>query len=132
MDRIFYWILYLVSLAFQALIEYSHEDIIINELVGIYTSSLLPKTQLAAAHALYLALNRCRDMVHVTNDKNIVQVSQITYWYPILTFCIVILNIFNRDDKNYRFYFTHNYELFIIHYFLICMRFLLLNTNICM
>ncbi|XP_011158755.1 high affinity cAMP-specific and IBMX-insensitive 3',5'-cyclic phosphodiesterase 8 isoform X4 [Solenopsis invicta] len=57
----------------RALIECSHEGILINELVGIYTSSLLPKTQLAAAHALYLALDRCRDMVHVTNDKNIVQ-----------------------------------------------------------
>ncbi|XP_011345961.1 high affinity cAMP-specific and IBMX-insensitive 3',5'-cyclic phosphodiesterase 8 isoform X2 [Ooceraea biroi] len=57
----------------RALIECSHEGILINELVGIYTSSLLPKTQLAAAHALYLALDKCRDMVHVTNDKNIVQ-----------------------------------------------------------
>ncbi|KAG5318449.1 PDE8B phosphodiesterase, partial [Acromyrmex heyeri] len=57
----------------RALMECSHEGILINELVGIYTSSLLPKTQLAAAHALYLALDRCRDMVHVTNDKNIVQ-----------------------------------------------------------
>jgi len=55
--------------------ECSHEGILINELVGIYTSSLLPRTQLAAAHALYLALDRCRDMVHVTNDKNIIQVS---------------------------------------------------------
>ncbi|XP_018046445.1 PREDICTED: high affinity cAMP-specific and IBMX-insensitive 3',5'-cyclic phosphodiesterase 8A-like isoform X3 [Atta colombica] len=57
----------------RALMECSHEGILINELVGIYTSSLLPRTQLAAAHALYLALDRCRDMVHVTNDKNIVQ-----------------------------------------------------------
>ncbi|XP_012530370.1 high affinity cAMP-specific and IBMX-insensitive 3',5'-cyclic phosphodiesterase 8 isoform X2 [Monomorium pharaonis] len=57
----------------RALMECSHEGILINELVGIYTSSLLPRTQLAAAHALYLALDRCRDMVHVTNEKNIVQ-----------------------------------------------------------
>ncbi|XP_019699377.1 high affinity cAMP-specific and IBMX-insensitive 3',5'-cyclic phosphodiesterase 8 isoform X3 [Harpegnathos saltator] len=57
----------------RAMMECSHEGILINELVGIYTSSLLPRTQLAAAHALYLALDRCRDMVHVTNDKNIVQ-----------------------------------------------------------
>ncbi|XP_032689569.1 high affinity cAMP-specific and IBMX-insensitive 3',5'-cyclic phosphodiesterase 8 isoform X2 [Odontomachus brunneus] len=57
----------------RAMIECSHEGILINELVGIYTSSLLPRTQLAAAHALYLALDRCRDMVHVTNDKNVVQ-----------------------------------------------------------
>ncbi|KAL6426588.1 hypothetical protein ACFW04_009181 [Cataglyphis niger] len=56
-----------------ALMECSHENIIINELVGIYTSSLLPRTQLAAAHTLYVALDRCRDMVHVTDDKNIIQ-----------------------------------------------------------
>ncbi|XP_012230148.1 high affinity cAMP-specific and IBMX-insensitive 3',5'-cyclic phosphodiesterase 8 isoform X2 [Linepithema humile] len=57
----------------RALMECSHKGILINELVGIYTSSLLPRTQLAAAHALYIALDRCRDMVHVTNDKNIIQ-----------------------------------------------------------
>ncbi|XP_017795961.1 PREDICTED: high affinity cAMP-specific and IBMX-insensitive 3',5'-cyclic phosphodiesterase 8A-like isoform X2 [Habropoda laboriosa] len=57
----------------RALMECSHERILINELVGIYTSALLPRTQLAAANALYLALDRCRDMVHVTNDKHIVQ-----------------------------------------------------------
>lgn len=66
--------IYLISLVFQALLECLHEGILTNELVGIYTSSMLPKTQLAAAHALYLALDKCRDMVHVTNDKNIVQV----------------------------------------------------------
>ncbi|CAL7936682.1 unnamed protein product [Xylocopa violacea] len=57
----------------RALMECSHERILINELVGIYTSAILPRTQLAAANALYLALDRCRDMVHVTNDKHIVQ-----------------------------------------------------------
>ncbi|XP_076675891.1 phosphodiesterase 8 isoform X2 [Andrena cerasifolii] len=57
----------------RALMECSHEEILINELVGIYTSALLPRTQLAAANVLYLALDRCRDMVHVTNDKHIVQ-----------------------------------------------------------
>ncbi|XP_076642155.1 phosphodiesterase 8 isoform X7 [Halictus rubicundus] len=57
----------------RALMECSHEGILINELVGIYTSALLPRTQLAAANALYLALDRCRDMVHVTSDKHIVQ-----------------------------------------------------------
>lgn len=92
LDRFFYWFLYLVSLIFQALIECSHEGLLINELVGIYTNSLLPKTQLAAAHALYLALDRCHDMVHVTNDKNIVQVSQMTH-IGVLTF--YILDIFS-------------------------------------
>ncbi|XP_043517104.1 high affinity cAMP-specific and IBMX-insensitive 3',5'-cyclic phosphodiesterase 8 isoform X3 [Frieseomelitta varia] len=57
----------------RALMECSHERILINELVGIYASALVPRTQLAAANALYLALDRCRDMVHVTNDKHIVQ-----------------------------------------------------------
>ncbi|XP_076760668.1 phosphodiesterase 8 isoform X2 [Xylocopa sonorina] len=57
----------------RALMECSHERILINELVGIYASAILPRTQLAAANALYLALDRCRDMVHVTNDKHIVQ-----------------------------------------------------------
>ncbi|XP_071862597.1 phosphodiesterase 8 isoform X2 [Bombus fervidus] len=57
----------------RALMECSHERLLINELVGIYTSALLPRTQLAAANALYVALDRCRDMVHVTNDKHIVQ-----------------------------------------------------------
>ncbi|XP_020279370.1 high affinity cAMP-specific and IBMX-insensitive 3',5'-cyclic phosphodiesterase 8 isoform X2 [Pseudomyrmex gracilis] len=57
----------------RALLECSHEGILINELIGIYASSLLPRTQLAAAHALYLALDRCHDMVHVTDDKNVVQ-----------------------------------------------------------
>lgn len=64
-----------MTVSFQALMECSHEGILINELVGIYTSALLPRTQLAAANALYLALDRCRDMVHVTNDKHIVQVT---------------------------------------------------------
>ncbi|KAK9299102.1 hypothetical protein QLX08_007727 [Tetragonisca angustula] len=57
----------------RALVECSHERLLINELVGIYASALVPRTQLAAANALYLALDRCRDMVHVTNDKHIVQ-----------------------------------------------------------
>lgn len=57
--------------------ECSHERLLINELVGIYASALLPRTQLAAANALYVALDRCRDMVHVTNDKHIVQVIRV-------------------------------------------------------
>ncbi|KAI4497721.1 hypothetical protein M0802_007261 [Mischocyttarus mexicanus] len=57
----------------RTLMECSNEGILINELVGIYTSSVLPKTQLASAHALYLALDRCHDMVHITNERNIVQ-----------------------------------------------------------
>lgn len=89
--------------------ECSHEGILINELVGIYTSSLLPRTQLAAAHALYLALDRCRDMVHVTNDKNIVQVSWVTIEYYSFTLFTAILNISILMNQNKKKKITHVY-----------------------
>ncbi|XP_066598579.1 high affinity cAMP-specific and IBMX-insensitive 3',5'-cyclic phosphodiesterase 8 isoform X2 [Prorops nasuta] len=57
----------------RALMESSYEGIFINELLGIYNSSVLPKIQLSASHALYLALDRCRNMVHVTDHENIIQ-----------------------------------------------------------
>ncbi|XP_033212520.1 high affinity cAMP-specific and IBMX-insensitive 3',5'-cyclic phosphodiesterase 8 isoform X1 [Belonocnema kinseyi] len=57
----------------RALMECSHNKILVNELLEIYTSAIRPKTQLAAAHALYLAVDRCRDMVHVTNEQHILQ-----------------------------------------------------------
>ncbi|XP_043803292.1 high affinity cAMP-specific and IBMX-insensitive 3',5'-cyclic phosphodiesterase 8-like isoform X4 [Apis laboriosa] len=57
----------------KTLMECAHERILINELVGIYTSGILPRTQLVAANMLYIALDRCRDMIHVTNDKYIIQ-----------------------------------------------------------
>ena len=55
--------------------ECFHDKILLNELLGIYASEIRPKAQLAAAHALYLAVDKCRDMVHVTNDQHIVQAS---------------------------------------------------------
>lgn len=45
-----------------------------NELIGIYANEVRPKLQLASAHSLYLAVHRCRDMVHVTNDRHSIQV----------------------------------------------------------
>ncbi|PBC34560.1 High affinity cAMP-specific and IBMX-insensitive 3',5'-cyclic phosphodiesterase [Apis cerana cerana] len=57
----------------KTLMECAHERILINELVGIYTSGILPRTQLVAANMLYMALDRCRDMIHVTDDKYIIQ-----------------------------------------------------------
>uniref|UniRef100_V9I6U4 3',5'-cyclic-nucleotide phosphodiesterase n=1 Tax=Apis cerana TaxID=7461 RepID=V9I6U4_APICE len=66
---------YLSWAHFQTLMECAHERILINELVGIYTSGILPRTQLVAANMLYMALDRCRDMIHVTDDKYIIQVN---------------------------------------------------------
>lgn len=59
----------------KTLMECAHERILINELVGIYTSGILPRTQLVAVNMLYMALDRCRDMIHVTDDKYIIQVN---------------------------------------------------------
>jgi len=92
--------------------ECSHEGILINELVGIYTSSLLPRTQLAAAHALYLALDRCRDMVHVTNDKNIIQVlNNILISNPYILYSHFQYFLLK---KNYIFYCTYEYSSSVI------------------
>lgn len=66
---------YLSWAYFQTLMECAHERILINELVGIYTSGILPRTQLVAVNMLYMALDRCRDMIHVTDDKYIIQVN---------------------------------------------------------
>lgn len=78
-DEIFH--IYLSWAYFQTLMECAHERILINELVGIYTSGILPRTQLVAANMLYIALDRCRDMIHVTNDKYIIQVNVAHYYY---------------------------------------------------
>ena len=50
--------------------ENTSEVIIKSKLKEIYTRELKPRLQLAAANSLYLAVNRCRDMVHVTDDKH--------------------------------------------------------------
>ncbi|XP_031777646.1 high affinity cAMP-specific and IBMX-insensitive 3',5'-cyclic phosphodiesterase 8 [Nasonia vitripennis] len=57
----------------RALIECSSKEMLMNELIGIYANEVRPKLQLAAAHSLYLAVHRCRDMVHVTNDRHLIQ-----------------------------------------------------------
>ncbi|XP_043282218.1 high affinity cAMP-specific and IBMX-insensitive 3',5'-cyclic phosphodiesterase 8-like isoform X2 [Venturia canescens] len=57
----------------RAMMECSHEVMLSNQLVGIYASEIGPRMQLAAAHALYVAVDRCRDMVHVTDDQHVVK-----------------------------------------------------------
>ena len=60
------------------MMECSHNVMLSNQLVGIYASEVEPRMQLAAAHALYVAVDRCRDMVHVTDDQHVVRVSEFT------------------------------------------------------
>ncbi|XP_012277086.1 high affinity cAMP-specific and IBMX-insensitive 3',5'-cyclic phosphodiesterase 8 isoform X2 [Orussus abietinus] len=57
----------------RTMTECSHEGILVNEMVGIYSSEVQPRNQLSAIHTLYLAVDRCRDMVQVTNDRHTVQ-----------------------------------------------------------
>lgn len=61
--------------------ECSHEVMLSNQLVGIYASEIGPRMQLAAAHALYVAVDRCRDMVHVTDDQHVVKVSFLAFFF---------------------------------------------------
>lgn len=51
------------------MMECSHDTMLSNQLIGIYASEIQPRIQLASAHALYVAVDRCRDMVHVTDDQ---------------------------------------------------------------
>ncbi|KAK0096361.1 hypothetical protein PV326_005675 [Microctonus aethiopoides] len=53
----------------RAMMECSHDTMLSNQLIGIYASEIQPRIQLASAHALYVAVDRCRDMVHVTDDQ---------------------------------------------------------------
>ncbi|XP_008560704.1 high affinity cAMP-specific and IBMX-insensitive 3',5'-cyclic phosphodiesterase 8 isoform X1 [Microplitis demolitor] len=57
----------------RAMMECSHDVMLSNQLIGIYVSEIQPRMQLAAAHALYVAMDRCRDMVHITDDQHIVR-----------------------------------------------------------
>ncbi|XP_044008937.1 high affinity cAMP-specific and IBMX-insensitive 3',5'-cyclic phosphodiesterase 8 isoform X3 [Aphidius gifuensis] len=57
----------------RAMTECTHESILSNQLIGIYASEIQPRMQFASAHALYVAVDRCRDMVHVTDDQHIVR-----------------------------------------------------------
>lgn len=67
-------ILRLLDVGFsRALMECSHDKILVNELLGIYANEIKPKAQLAAVHALYLAVDRCKEMVFVTNEQHNVQ-----------------------------------------------------------
>ncbi|KAG8040541.1 hypothetical protein G9C98_002537 [Cotesia typhae] len=57
----------------RATMECSHDIMLSNQLIGIYVSEIQPRLQLAAAHALYVAMDRCKDMVHITDEHHIVR-----------------------------------------------------------
>ncbi|XP_044576170.1 high affinity cAMP-specific and IBMX-insensitive 3',5'-cyclic phosphodiesterase 8 isoform X1 [Cotesia glomerata] len=57
----------------RAMMECSHDIMLSNQLIGIYVSEIQPRLQLAAAHALYVAMDRCKDMVHITDEHHIVR-----------------------------------------------------------
>lgn len=63
-----------MSSSLQTLLECSQENLLANDLANIHASELQPRVHLAAFHALYVAVDRCRDMVHVTDDRHVVQV----------------------------------------------------------
>ena len=47
--------------------------------MAIHNSEVHYKTEAISAQILYMAVDRCRDMVHVTNDQHIVQVNKLKY-----------------------------------------------------
>ena len=46
-----------------------------NELLQLYVSDVQPRLQLAAAQAMYVALDKCGDVVHITDQNLNVQVT---------------------------------------------------------
>jgi len=46
-----------------------------NELLQLYVSDVQPRLQLAAAQAMYVALDKCSDVVHITDQNLNVQVN---------------------------------------------------------
>ncbi|CAB0029933.1 unnamed protein product [Trichogramma brassicae] len=56
-----------------ALLECSHESILMNELVGVYLAHRQPRPQLTAGQLLYQACDRSRDMVHIIDEKGVLQ-----------------------------------------------------------
>lgn len=55
--------------------ECSNEDMWMNELIAMYSSEIQPRVELAASRVLLLTIDRCRDMVHITNDSHVIQVT---------------------------------------------------------
>jgi hypothetical protein len=46
-----------------------------NELLQLYLSEVQPQLQLATAQAMYMALDKCSDVVHITDQNLNIQVS---------------------------------------------------------
>jgi hypothetical protein len=46
-----------------------------NELLQLYLSEVQPRLQLATAQAMYMALDKCSDVVHITDQNLNIQVS---------------------------------------------------------
>ncbi|KAL7287245.1 hypothetical protein TKK_0018374 [Trichogramma kaykai] len=57
----------------KALLECSHESILMNELVGVYLAHRQPRPQLTAGQLLYQACDRSRDMVHIVDEKGVLR-----------------------------------------------------------
>ncbi|KAJ8664565.1 hypothetical protein QAD02_006227, partial [Eretmocerus hayati] len=57
----------------RTLLECTSKELLMNELVSIFTNEVQPKLQLAVSYTLFLAAQECRDMVHVTNDQHVIQ-----------------------------------------------------------
>jgi high affinity cAMP-specific and IBMX-insensitive 3',5'-cyclic phosphodiesterase 8 len=50
-----------------------------NELLQLYVSDVQPRLQLATAQAMYVALDKCSDVVHITDQNLNVQVNTCAY-----------------------------------------------------
>jgi hypothetical protein len=46
-----------------------------NELLQLYVSDVQPRLQLATTQAMYVALDKCSDVVHITDQNLNVQVN---------------------------------------------------------
>lgn len=44
-------------------------SVLVNELVEIEQSEVKPRTSIANAHALYVALSKCKDLVQITDEN---------------------------------------------------------------
>ncbi|KAJ8664744.1 hypothetical protein QAD02_006406 [Eretmocerus hayati] len=67
-------ILHLLNIGYnRAIMECSHEGILMNELIGIYANECHPKSQLAGSQILYQIVDKCRDIIHVTDNQDVIQ-----------------------------------------------------------
>lgn len=59
---------------FQCLIESTNVMVVTNELFQIKNSDIRPQAQLATTLALYAALDKTKDLVHITDEFYRIQV----------------------------------------------------------